>query len=203
MPKTLNKTYKLKSKNQSKKTVTRDENILSKIKEIKKRFFETVEKEVKEINVIHFDERVSSVAIVVIFPLIILYFVAHQMWSTGFFTTTFSTLEMLLFYGSLIPWIITGALYGIGQKNPSRDFDAFGGILFVPIALTWIYVVFPFDFTYFANVLPLFLRFLVQWISNDIARIIIIIIIIINLVVAVYATILRVSVRKELSKRKK
>ncbi|MGY5862931.1 MAG: hypothetical protein RTU09_11220 [Candidatus Thorarchaeota archaeon] len=41
------------------------------------------------------DERVASIAIVVFGVLIGLYFTAHQMWSTGFFTAAFGTLEML------------------------------------------------------------------------------------------------------------
>ena len=57
-------------------------------------------------------------------------------------------------------------------------------------------MVFPFEFTYFADVLPDFLRFLVQWISNDIARVLMVPIIIVNLVLTVYATILHVFVRK-------
>jgi len=35
-------------------------------------------------------------------------------------------------------------------------------------------IIFPFDFAHFADVVPDFLRFLVSWISNDIARVLII-----------------------------
>jgi len=35
-------------------------------------------------------------------------------------------------------------------------------------------IIFPFDFARFADVVPDFLRFLVSWISNDIARVLII-----------------------------
>jgi len=121
------------------------------------------------------------------------------MWSTGFFTATFGTLEIILFYGSLIGWIFTGALEGSGRKNLSRDFDAFGGVYFVTFCIGWLFMVFPFDFTYFADVLPEFLRFLVQWISNDIARVVMVLLIILYLCLAVYSTITRVLVRKALS----
>ncbi len=57
-------------------------------------------------------------------------------------------------------------------------------------------LVFPFEFTYFANVLPDFLRFLVQWISNDIARVLMGLGFIVHLVLAVYVSILYVFVRK-------
>ncbi|MDH5391409.1 MAG: hypothetical protein OEX10_09690, partial [Candidatus Bathyarchaeota archaeon] len=59
---------------------------------------------------------------------------------------------------------------------------------------------FPFDFAYFADVLPSFLRFLLQWISNDIARVLMVLGIIAAPVMAIYTAILYVFVRKELSK---
>jgi hypothetical protein len=136
------------------------------------------------------NERVVGVAIVVVSILIIAYFVAHQVWSTGFFTPTFGALEMIMLYGNLTAWIITGALEGIlGQRLLSRLFDAFGGIVFIAVSLAWLAVVFPFDFAYFANVLPDSLRFLVQWISNDIARGIMVVGVIVFAVVAVYSPI--------------
>ena len=116
-------------------------------------------------------ERFTGTVIVLFSVLLIGIFVAHQTGSTGFFTSKFGTLEMLLLYGSLVAWIITGSLDGIfGQRLLSRLFDVFGGIIFITISLAWLFVIFPFEFAYFADVLPVSLRFLIQWISNDIAR---------------------------------
>jgi hypothetical protein len=159
-------------------------------------FSRRVEKEVENLDVILFRDRVIGIFVVVVFSLIVLYFVAHQMWSTGFFTTTFGTLEMLLFYGSWLEWIVVAALEGFGLKNLSRDIDAFGGLIFVTVGTTWLFLIFPFEFAYFGDVLPDFLRFLVQWISNDVARVLMALGIIVNLVAAVYYGILRVFVRK-------
>jgi hypothetical protein len=136
------------------------------------------------------NERVVGVAIVVVSILAMLYFAAHQAGSTGFFTTAFGALEMVMLYGNLTAWAITGFLEGaLGQRLLSRLFDAFGGIIFITISLAWLLVVFPFDFVYFADVLPDFLRFLVQWISNDIARGLMVIGVIVFAVVAIYAPI--------------
>ena len=122
--------------------------------------------------------------------LMLLYLAAHQIWSTGFFTAKFGTIEMFTLYGSWIAWIITSGLEGIlGQRLLSRLFDTFGGIIFIAVATAWLAVVFPFDFTYFANVLPGFLRFLLQWISNDIARILMVLYAIAMGIAAVYAPI--------------
>ena len=149
------------------------------------------------------NERVVGVAIVVVSILIISYFVAHQVWSTGFFTSSFGALEMIMLYGNLAAWIITGTLEGtLGQRLLSRLFDAFGGIIFIAVSLAWLAVVFPFDFAYFANVLPEVLRFLVQWISNDIARGVMVIGVVVFAVVAVYSPIAYKFVSKERFKRK-
>jgi hypothetical protein len=130
--------------------------------------------------------------------LMVLYLAAHQIWSTGFFTTKFGTVEMIMLYGSWIAWIITSGLEGIlGQRFLSRLFDAFGGIVFIAVATAWLLVVFPFEFAYFADVLPDFLRFLVQWISNDIARVLMVLYIIVMGVAAVYAPIAYGFVRKK------
>jgi hypothetical protein len=133
-------------------------------------------------------ERIVGIGIVIFCVLLVLYFVTHQMESTGFFTETFGTLEMFMFYGYLAFWIITAGLEGVlGQRLLSRLFDTFGGIIFAAVSTAWLLVVFPFEFTYFADVMPESLRFLAQWISNDIARIVMILTIIGYLGAAAYA----------------
>jgi hypothetical protein len=97
---------------------------------------------------------------------------------------------MVMLYGSWIAWIITSGLEGVlWQRLLSRLFDSFGGIVFIVVATAWLLFVFPFEFTYFANMLPEFIRFLVQWISNDIARIIMILYTIAMGIAAIYAPI--------------
>jgi hypothetical protein len=122
--------------------------------------------------------------------LIGLYLAAHQIGSTGFFTAKFGAIEMFTLYGSWIAWIITSGLEGIlGKRLLSRIFDTFGGIIFITVATAWLVVTFPFEFTYFANVLPDSLRFLIQWISNDIARVVMTLYTIAMGIAAVYAPI--------------
>ena len=129
-----------------------------------------------------------------------LYFVAHQTGSTGFFTSKFATVEMLLFFGSLMYGIVSPALKGLfGRKNLVRPFDAVG-LIFSAVAMAWLLVVYPFDFAYFADVLPSFLRFLLQWISNDIARGLMVLGIIVIPVFAIYNVVLYMLVCRELSK---
>lgn len=110
------------------------------------------------------------------------------MQETGFFTLKFGMLEMFLFYGFWVFWITTAFLEAfLSQRLLSRMFDTFGGIFFAAFSLGWHAVVFPFDFTYFVDVIPVSLRFLVGWISNDIARMVIVILCILHLIAAVYS----------------
>ena len=133
--------------------------------------------------------------------LVILYMAVHQIESTGFFTAKFGTIEMIMLYGSWIAWIITSGLEGIlGQRLLSRLFDTFGGIIFIAVATAWLSVVFPFDFEYFAEVLPDFLRFLVQWVSNDIARIVMVLYTIAMGIAAIYSPIAYKFIRIKWSK---
>ena len=128
----------------------------------------------------------------------ILYLAAHQILSTGFFTAKFGAIEMVMLYGSWISWIITSGLEGVpGQRLLSRLFDAFGGIIFIALATAWLTVVFPFDFAYFADVLPEVLRFLLQWISNDIARVLMVLYAIAMGIAAIYAPIAYKFIRIE------
>ena len=160
----------------------------------KNRFSSLIEKELDD--VVRKDDIIMSIVIDVIGILFVLLFISHQAWSTGFFTAKFGPLEMFLLYGSLIYWIVTCAFLLLALKNPSRDLDSFGGLIFVAISFIWLLVVFPFDFTHFADVLPDSLRFLLQWVSNDIARVLMFLGFILHLFLAVYALKIRMMVRK-------
>ncbi len=172
---------------------------MAETKPTKNWFVRHAEAEAKK-DTLRYSERVGNVVGFVVIILVMLYFVAHQMWSTGFFTSKFGSAEMFLFYASLLYGLVPTCVRGlVGRKNLARLFDVFGSVLFT-ITLVWLYVVFPFDFAYFADVLPSFLRFLLQWISNDVARVLMVIGIIVAPIMAVYNAVFYVFVRKELSK---
>jgi len=172
---------------------------LSETKATKNWFARHAEAEAKK-DIIPYSQRVGDIVGVVVSLLIVWYFVAHQTGSTGFFTSKFDTLGMVLFYGSLMYGIVSTAVKGLlGRKNLARLFDVFGAILGA-VVIAWLFVIFPFDFAYFADVLPSFLRFLLQWISNDIVRVLMVLGIIVTLVMTIYTALLYVLVRRELSK---
>jgi hypothetical protein len=151
---------------------------------------------------IPFGERVVGIAIVVFSVLMVLYLVAHQVRSTGFFTASFGTSEMLMLYGLLILGIISAGLEGVfGLRLYSRLFDVFGGLLLAAVCTVWLLVVFPFEFAYFSDVAPDSLSFLVQWISNDIARVLMVLGIIVYLGAAVFCPVAYGFIGKKRSKR--
>jgi len=166
----------------------------SRLESIKDHFSKRAEEELGDD--ISSEDIGASIFILVVCGFFGLAFITHQTGSTGFFTSKFSPFEMVMLYGILIYWITTSVLILIGQKNPSRNLDSYGGLFFAAFATVWLIVVFPFEFSYFADVLPDFLRFLLQWISNEIALVILILIFIGQLFAAVYAPIERWYVRK-------
>jgi len=150
------------------------------------------------------NKRIFGIAIVVFCVLMIIFFVAHQIQTTGFFTLKFGALEIFLFYGFWIFWITTASLESIlSQRLLSRIVDTFGGLIFATISIAFLLSLFPFEFTHLADVLPESIRFLVQWISNGIARVIMVLLVIGHLVAAVYSPFAYKFVDKKLFKRKK
>ena len=162
-----------------------------------------VEEELEDYENLSVEDRVISICVIMVFPLFLFYLIAHQMFSTGFFTVGFGMLEMLLLYGSLIFWITTCTVLLLELKDLSRKIDSFGGLAFAAVGFFWLFLVFPFDFAHFADVLPEAIRFLVQWISDGFARVILLLGFILHLFLAVFSGIHRVMVRKELARRKK
>ena len=150
------------------------------------------------------NERIFGIAIVIVSILMIMFFRAHQIQSTGFFTSKIGTMEIIMLYGFWIFWITTASLEAIFNKRfLSRIVDTFGGVIFATISIAWNLVVFPFEFTNFANVIPESLKFLVQWISNDIAWIVMIVLMILHLLAAIYCPFAYKFVDKKILKRKK
>jgi hypothetical protein len=139
---------------------------------------------------IPFSERFVGIGIVLFSVLMVLYSVTHQTRSTGFFTATFGTSEMLMLYGLLILGIISAGLEGVfGLRLHSRLFDVFGGLILASVCTVWLLAVFPFEFAHFADVLPDSISFFGGWISNDIARVFMVLGIIVYLGAAAYCPI--------------
>jgi hypothetical protein len=135
-------------------------------------------------------ERLVGIAIVVFSVLMILSFIAHQRRATGFFTPAFGTPETLALYGLLTLGIISAGLEGVlGLRLYSRLFDIFGGLILAAVCTVWLLGRFPFEFAHFTVVMPDSLAFLAGWISNSIARTLMVLAIIVYLGAALFCPI--------------
>ena len=141
-------------------------------------------------------ERGGEIASIIGTILVSLFFYAHQLWSTGFFTSAFGQTESFFLYGSILAGMAgPAARLATGRRNVARIPETAAAILWIAASL-WLLRTFPFNFAHFADVIPNFLQFLVKWITNDIARILFVLGTVGGVVFAVIDIIMYIRVRK-------
>lgn len=133
-------------------------------------------------------ERFSSVIFFVVFSIGFWYILTLKNQDSQFFSTAFNDMDAVALYGFWLVWIITAGLEGVlGLRLWSRLFDSFGAILVAALACLWLFVKFPFDFSFFPELLPANWQWLLSWISNLVGRIILFLSFIFYLAAAVYS----------------
>jgi hypothetical protein len=98
---------------------------------------------------------------------------AHQVWATGFFLPSFGLVEQVLLYSSILFSALATAnilILNI-REDKSIMLQMVGAVLWM-VTTIWLYMIFPFNFSHFADVMPTSIQFLVTWLTDDIARII-------------------------------
>jgi hypothetical protein len=116
-------------------------------------------------------QRLGEFVSIFIMVLIVSFFVYHQAANTGFFMAAFGPQEILLFYGSMFLSLLAPVTRALtGRRNPGRPIEVVAN-LFMAVAALWLLIVFPFDFSHFADALPAGIRFAFAWINDDIGRI--------------------------------
>lgn len=99
------------------------------------------------------------------------FFAYHQVAQTGFFTEKFGPFEMLCVYGPIVLSPTAAIVRAVtGRRNVARPFEVVADICMAFAAL-WLLLVFPFDFTHFADALPAGLQFTLAWINDFFGRI--------------------------------
>ena len=153
-----------------------------------------IEKEAKK-DRMRLSERGGEIIAMMIIGLIALFFYTHQTQATGFFTSSFGLAEASLFYGSLLAGIV-GPLVRLttGRRNTARPSEMLASLFWIASSV-WLLTVFPFNFAHFGDVLPSMLKFLVNWITNDIGRLVLVLGVIGGLVSVALNAVLYGSVR--------
>ena len=144
-------------------------------------------------------ERVGQLAGMVIALLVAVYFTVLYSSSSGFFTSKFTTADAVLFFGIAFLGVIPGLVRAvIGHKNVIRPLDVVLSISML-VAAAWFLSTFPFDFSHLADALPSSLQFLISWISDGLAKMLMAVAIIASIFIILYTTLLYLAVRRKLT----
>lgn len=141
-------------------------------------------------------ERAGEVVGIIVIALFVLFFRENQIQNTGFFTSKFGPTESFLFYGSAMFGVVTGVARAlVGRRNPVRPLEVFGALLWAS-ASYWLLQVFPFNFSHLPDLLPEAVRFVLWWLTDEVARLLLVIGVIAGIVQAVYTSWLFFAVRR-------
>ncbi|MBL8164063.1 MAG: hypothetical protein JNJ61_18895, partial [Anaerolineae bacterium] len=135
-------------------------------------------------------------AVVALF-LLLGFFLAHQSQNTGYFTEKFRAIEMFALYAPLMLGFAAPAVRALtGSRNVARPYEAATSLL-LALGSLWLLTRFPFDYTHLPDVLPAGLRFILAWVTDDIARIVLLLQVIVGPITAVIALVTYFSRRRE------
>jgi len=152
-------------------------------------------------DIIPFPDKVGQIVGMAFIVIIVAFFVKHQNDSTGFFTSEFGTGETIVFYAAALFGLVTGsAKIVVGRKNKVRPIEMVGNMLWI-VASIWLLTVFPFDFNYLPDVLPEYLQPLLDWMSDDIGKILLVLGIIGGWIALFVTTMLYIFVGKKLAEQ--
>jgi hypothetical protein len=139
---------------------------------------------------------------VIIALAVALYFTALYNLDTGFFTAQFTTLDAALFFGIAYLGVVPGlAKVVLHSKNAGRPLEIVVQVLVLIAALLFLSS-FPFDFAHLADALPASLQPIVSWITNDVARLLLILMAIVSFFTIPWTSAQYIGVKKVLEERK-
>ena len=132
--------------------------------------------------------------------IVLIFFASHLASRTGFFTVDFGAASAILFFGASA-WglIASGIRFVTGKKSPAKPFDIIGSVI-VFISLLYFLASFQFNFSHIADVLPDFLKWALQWITDDFAKGLMVLATVVLLFVIPYQVVSYRYLRIEMSK---
>ena len=114
--------------------------------------------------------RLSFAITTTLAGLVAAFFATHQALSTGFFLSSFTSLQAALLYGSILYSILVMNTEVIGLREDQIWIVNIVGAILWTTTTAWLFFAFPFDFAHFAAVVPWPFQFLVTWITNSIGK---------------------------------
>ncbi len=140
-------------------------------------------------NILTIPDRIGELAGIFFISLVAAFFAYHYINNTGFMTSGFGLTGAILLFGSAAMSIVASAARAaIGRRDKSRPFE-FVSAVFGAVASVWFLSAFPFNFSHFSDPLPVFLKFIALWISNEIGWIIILLAAIGSFGTAIYSAV--------------
>lgn len=120
-------------------------------------------------------ERASQLVSWIFTAIAAWFLLAHWTEDTGFYTSEFDQLDAVLLFGPLLFGVLPPLVRTLrGRKNVARPWDIVGSMLFV-LSSAYFLCAFPFDMAFFAVPLPEGMRFLIDWVTEDIAKVVLVI----------------------------
>ena len=99
------------------------------------------------------------------------FYYAHQVQATGFFTDGFTTELAVLLYVSILYLIVNATAKLLTDRQSTLAMVELLGALLTGVATLCLFMVFPFNFAHVGDVLPSLVQPLLKWITNDVGRI--------------------------------
>lgn len=126
-------------------------------------------------DVLSFGQRTGEIITVFLMLCLFAFLAYHQWANTGFYTEKFGALEMICLYVPIFVALSAPLIRAaVGQRNPARPFEA-AGSLFLAVGSLVLLTVFPFNYAHLADALPEGLRFILAWVTNDIAKVVLLV----------------------------
>jgi hypothetical protein len=139
-------------------------------------------------EILTLSQRFGEIITVVASLMLFAFLLYHQLADTGFYTDEFGGVEQICLYAPLLFSLVAPLTRAAkGRRNPARPWEAVGNLL-LALGSGWLLRVFPFDYTHLADALPSGLRFILSWVTDDIAKIVFVLQIIIASISALVIT---------------
>lgn len=134
-----------------------------------------------------FPQRLSELIIILCLLVLFAFFVSHQTSETGFFTERFGMFEMVCLYLPLAVSLLGPAVRAwTGKRHAARPFEAVTNLL-LALGSLWLLIAFPFNYAHLPDVLPGGLQFLLAWVTDGLAKFVLLLQVIIGPISAVLA----------------